>query len=460
MLTLLVCWRLIFKKKEEETTTTYTEAVTYLSSLRRFGIRPGLQRTVELLRRLGNPHQANFHVFHIAGTNGKGSVSSMIEAALRAGGYKTGLYTSPALEFFRERIQVDGQPIPEFSVARLVERVKLAVEEMTVEGLDLPTEFEVMTALAFLYYAEEGVDALVLEVGMGGRYDATNVVRCPLVTVVTNVSLDHTEVLGRTVEEIAWNKAGIIKSGVPCITGASDEAQHVLRQVAQDMGVPLIDARAPVITHSTSLHGQQIDLRVDGTTYIGLDLSLLGRHQAQNAVVALEALEAARRHGLSLSNVAIREGLRTARWPGRFEVWDADAPVPVVLDCAHNEASIAALADTLREYFPGRKAVVVLGMLADKEVAQSIQHLLPHMRAAVVTTPRSPRALAADRMAAMLPPALVEAVEPEPEKALVQAHQMLRTGELLLITGSCYVVGPVRRALVTRPLQSRPTSSC
>ena len=438
-------------KKRGETATTYREAVTYLRSLRRFGIRPGLERTVELLRRLGNPHQANFHVFHITGTNGKGSVSSMIEAVLRAGGYKTGLYTSPALELFRERIQVEGRPISESAVARLVERVKQAVEEMAVEGFEQPTEFEVTTALAFLYYAEKSVDALILEVGMGGRYDATNVVERPLVTVVTNVSLDHTDVLGRTVEQIAWNKAGIIKPGVPCITGASDEAQRVLRQEAQETGVPLIDARSAVLTHSASLHGQRVDLRVAGTAYQGLELSLLGRHQAQNATVVLETLEAARRQGLPLSDEAIREGLRSARWPGRFEVWDADASVPVVLDCAHNEASMAALAATLSEYFPGRKAVVVLGMLADKEVDQSIRQLLPHMRAAVVTTPRNARALDAVCLAAKLPQTLAAVVEPELEKALAEARRMLRAGELLLITGSCYVVGPLRRTLAGRP---------
>ncbi|MHB1956044.1 MAG: bifunctional folylpolyglutamate synthase/dihydrofolate synthase, partial [Sulfobacillus sp.] len=253
------------------------------------------------------------------------------------------------------------------------------------------------------------------------------------------------------VEQVAWNKAGIIKPGVPCITGASDKAQRVLRQEAQEMGVPLIDARSPVVTHSASLHGQRVDLRVGETVYTGLELSLLGRHQAQNAVVALEALEAARQQGLRLSDEAIREGLRSARWPGRFEVWDADAPTPVVLDCAHNEASMAALAATLSEYFPGRKAVVVLGMLADKEVDQSIRHLLPHVRAIVVTTPRNARALDAVRMAAKLPSALVAVVEPEPEKALSRARRMLRAGELLLITGSCYLVGPLRRTLAVRP---------
>lgn len=438
--------------RKEDNATTYTEAVTYLRSLHRFGIRPGLKRTVELLHRLENPHQANFQVFHITGTNGKGSVSSMIEAVLRAGGYKTGLYTSPALELFRERMQVNGKPISESTVARLVEQVKRAVEEMVAEGFDQPTEFEVTTALAFMYYAEERIDALVLEVGMGGRYDATNVVEHPLVTVITNVSLDHMDVLGRTVEQIAWNKAGIIKQGVPCITGALDEVQYVLHQVAQEVGAPLIKVRPTVLTHSASLHGQRVDLQMDGITYAGLELSLLGRHQVQNAVVALAALEAARRQGLLLSDVAIREGLRRARWPGRFEVWDAGSSFPVVLDCAHNEASMAALAATLSEYFPGHKAVVVLGMLADKDVGQSIRHLLPHVRAAVVTTPRSPRALDAVCMVAMLSPDLEAIVEPELEKALAQARQIQRAGELLLVTGSCYVVGPLRRMLVANQL--------
>ncbi len=419
-------------------------------------MRPGLQRTVELLRRLGNPHQANYHVFHITGTNGKGSVSSMVAAALRAGGYKTGLYTSPALELFRERIQIQGRPISESRVARLLTRVKLAVEAMVRAGFEQPTEFEVTTALAFLHYAEAGVDALVLEVGLGGRFDATNVVDRPLVTVVTNVSLDHMDVLGATVERIAWNKAGIIKPGVPCVTAASDGAQRVLRQEAQAMGAPLIDARSGVRAHFTSVHGQRISLRVGETVYSDLELSLLGRHQVQNAAVALQALEAARQQGLPLAEGAIREGLRSARWPGRFEVWDAEGPVPVVLDCAHNEASMAALADALREYFPDRLAVAVLGMLADKEVGPSIHHLLPRLRAAVVTTPGSPRALAAAGLAAQLPASLVVEVAPDPERALAQARRMLRAGELLLITGSCYLVGPLRRTLAARPAEAKP----
>lgn len=434
--------------------TTYSEALIYLRSLRRFGIRPGLQRTAELLRRLGNPHQANHHIFHITGTNGKGSVSSMIEAALRAGGYKTGLYTSPELELFRERIQVDRKPIAESALTRLVARVKLAVEKMSAEGYEQPTEFEVTTALAFMYFAEEEVDALVLEVGMGGRHDATNVIGHPLVTAITNVTLDHTHILGPTVEQIAWDKAGIIKPGAPCITGASDLAQGVIQQVADAVGAPLINARPTILAHLASLRGQRVDLQVGNDLYTNLELTLLGRHQVENAAVALAALDAARRQGLKLSDVAIRDGLRTARWPGRFEVIDADAVAPLVLDCAHNEAAMAALAAALSEYFPGRKAVVVLGMLADKEVGQSIRHLLPHIRAAVVTSPRNPRALTADRMAALLPPALVAAVEPEPEKALAQARRMLRAGELLLATGSCYVVGPLHRKLVVSPLQA------
>ncbi len=433
--------------QQKEEATTYAEAVTYLRSLGRFGIQPGLERTEKLLRRLGNPHQAKFHVFHITGTNGKGSVSSMVDAALRAGGYKTGLYTSPALELFRERIQVDGQPISESAVARLMEPIRLAEEEISAQGGGPVTAFEVTTALGFLHFREEGVDALVLEVGMGGRYDATNVVQRPLVTAISNVSRDHMGVLGDSIEQIAWNKAGIIKPGVPCVTGASDQAQRVLRQVSREVRGVIIDARPDVLAYYPSLSGQRIDLRVAGTTYRGLELSLLGSHQVQNAAVALATLEAARQRGLLLTEAAIREGLRTARWPGRFEVWGPDAPNPVVLDCAHNEASMAALAATLNEYFPGRKAVVVLGMLADKEVDRAIRHLLPKMRAAVLTTPQSPRALGADGLAARVPPTLVAGVEPVPERALIQARAIVPGGDLLLITGSCYLVGPLRRTL-------------
>lgn len=445
-------------RKKEETVTTFSEAMAYLRSLHRFGVRPGIERMRELLHRLGNPHHTHVPVFHITGTNGKGSVSSMVAMALRAGGYKTGVYTSPALELFRERIQVNGHPIAESAVGPLMDRIKGAGEAMASEGGEPLTAFEVTTALGFLYYAQEGIDALVLEVGMGGRYDATNVIERPWVTAVTNVSWDHMDVLGTTIEEIAWNKAGIIKPAVPCVTAASDEAQGVLRQAAEGVGAALIDARPVVLAQSPSLRGQRVDLRVAGTTYRDLEVSLLGRHQVENAAVALAALEAARRRGLSLTDAAMREGLRSARWPGRFELW-TDGLAPIVLDCAHNEASMAALAATVNEYFPGRRAIVVLGMLADKEVGPALRHIVPYMRAAVVTTPQCSRALPADQLAAKLPPGRVGAVEPEPEKAVARARRMMQGGDLLLVTGSCYLVGPVRQMLARDSLTAGPAQT-
>jgi dihydrofolate synthase/folylpolyglutamate synthase len=444
------CKALCFSQgAKEERATNYPAAIAYLQSLLRFGIVPGLERTEELLRRLGNPHQAAYPIFHITGTNGKGSVSAMVEAVLRAAGYKTGLYTSPALEHFRERIQVNREPIAEADVARLVPRVKAAVEAMVADGFEQPTEFEVTTALAFLHYAEAGIDALVLEVGLGGRYDATNVVPRPLVTAVTNVTLDHTKILGHTVEQIAWDKAGIIKPGVPCVTAAADEAQRVLQQVADEMGAPLLDARPTVQAHVRALTGQRVDLQVGDFAWTGLELGLLGDHQVQNAAVALGILMTARMQGLALSNDAIRTGLRTAHWPGRFEVIGPHATLPVVLDSAHNPAGMAALASALEQYFPGRRAVAVLGMLADKEATEALAQLVPHLRAVVATTPQSPRALAAEALAGLLPPGLVAAVEPNLQAALAQARGLVQPGDLLLVSGSTYVVGPLRQAALT-----------
>lgn len=423
----------------------YQEALAWYQTLLRFGIRPGLARTAELLRRLGNPHQGSFAIFHITGTNGKGSVSAMVESVLRAGGHKTGLYTSPGLESFRERIQVNREPIPEEAVARLTPQVKAAVTAMVADGFEQPTEFEVTTALAFCYYVEQQIDALVLEVGLGGRYDATNVIDHPLVTAITNVTLDHTNILGRTVAEIAFDKAGIIKPGVPCVTGASDEAQAVLARVAHEVGAPLLDARPEVLAHSVSLRGQRVDLQVFDNAYTGLELGLLGQHQVQNAAVAIGLLTAARQQGFEVDSAAIRAGLRTVRWPGRFEVINPTSPSPIVLDCAHNVAGTAALAEALQAYFPGRKAVAVMGMLADKEVGESLQQLVPCLRATVLTTPESPRALPAEQAAALLPAALVAGVMPEPAAALRLAKQLVQPGEILLVTGSLHVVGPLRR---------------
>ncbi|MFO7172096.1 MAG: folylpolyglutamate synthase/dihydrofolate synthase family protein [Bacillota bacterium] len=403
-------------------------------------MKPGLERTRELLRRLGDPHRAGYRVVHIGGTNGKGSTAAMVAAGLRAAGHRVGLYTSPALQRWNERIQVDGRPIADGEVAALAAEVRPAVEAMVREGYEQPTEFEVTTALAFLHYARQRVDWLVLEVGLGGRYDATNVVEDPAVTCITNVDLDHTEVLGPTHRAIAWDKAGILKPGVPCVTGATHpEALAVLRDEARRVGAPLLEVAPPPGPVAWDLTGQVADL----PGLPGARIRLLGRHQLANAACAARILQV-----LGLPEAPIRRGLAEARWPGRLEVVPGDPPV--LLDVAHNPAGAAALAQAVRDYLPGRPVVLVLGLLADKNVDGFLDALLPLARQAVAVTPDHPtRALPArDLAAALARRGVAAAVAPSPEEALRRARALCPAGGAVLVAGSHYLVGPVRSLLV------------
>jgi len=422
---------------------TYDEALAYLHSLQRFGIKPGLERTCELLRRLGHPEREIQRVIHITGTAGKGSVSAMVEAGLRAAGCRVGLYTSPPLERFTERIQVDRREIPEEQAASLIEMARQHVADMVAEGLEQPTEFEVITAAAFRYFAEQQVDWLVLEVGLGGRYDATNVVANPAATCITNIGLDHTQWLGKTHEAIAWDKAGIIKQGVPCVT-ATDHAGalQVIRDVAQAQSAPLIEVTpADWQVVSWGLDGQVVDLRGARGWYRGMRLPLLGDHQAANAAVALRVLEQA-----GVDEGAIRQGLAELVWPGRMELMKSPAGVPVLLDAAHNPAKCSALAEAVQRYFPDRRVLLVLGVLADKDAAAMVRPLLDLAAAVWVATPESPRALpAADLQVLCRGMGREAAAAPSVAGALQAALRAASPEDLVLVTGSFYTVGPARR---------------
>ncbi|HYG60545.1 MAG TPA: Mur ligase family protein, partial [Symbiobacteriaceae bacterium] len=268
---------------------TYKEAVQYLHHLQRAGVKLGLERTQELLRRVGSPQRRAGRIIHITGTSGKGSVSAMVESCLRAAGHKVGLYTSPSLERFTDRYQVDRADIPDADLARLVGQVKTHVDAMVAEGLEQPTEFEVTTVVGFLYFAEQQVDWLVLEVGVGGRFDATNVAGNAVVTCVTNVGLDHTDWLGDTEEKIAWEKAGIIKPAVPCVTGADHPgALEVFRAEAAANHAVLVEVTAADWRVARfGPEGQVVDLLGARGWYRNVTIPLLGKHQAANAALAV-----------------------------------------------------------------------------------------------------------------------------------------------------------------------------
>lgn len=426
----------------------YEQALSYLHSLQRFGMKPGLERTRELLRRLGRPDWRAGRIIHITGTSGKGSVAAMVEAGLRAAGHHVGMYTSPSLERFTDRIQVNREEIAPAELAALVAEVKPQVEAMVAEGLEQPTEFEVTTAVAFLYFANRQVDWLVLEVGLGGRFDATTAIDNPVATCITNIGLDHTDWLGKTHEAIARDKAGIIKPAVPCVTGTEHEgALEVIREIALEQNSVLMEVTdQDYRVTRVSAAGQMVDLLGARGWYWDLTLALLGRHQAANAALAVRLLELA-----GVSEAHIRQGLATVALPGRFEVRELPGGVTLVLDAAHNPAKCEALAEAVRAYFPSRAVTLVLGVLADKNVTEMVRPLLSLAETVWVTTPESPRRLEASDLAAVCAGlGRPVRIEPSVPRAVAEALESCREGQVVLITGSFYTVGPARRHLLVQ----------
>jgi dihydrofolate synthase/folylpolyglutamate synthase len=423
----------------------YNEAIAYLHSLQRFGLKPGLTRTRELLRRLGRPDRRAGRIIHITGTSGKGSVAALVESALRAAGYKVGLYTSPSLERFTERMQINRTEIAEAELAGLVAEVKPHVEAMVAEGLEQPTEFEVTTVVAFLYFARHAVDWLVLEVGLGGRFDATTAAESPVITCITNIGLDHVEWLGSTEEQIAWDKAGIIKPAVPCVTGTDHAgALAVIRAEALAQNAPLLEVTgADVRITAYGPEGQVVDLLGARGWYRDVQLRLLGDHQAMNAALALRILELA-----GIDEPAIRRGFRAVSWPGRLELLSVPGGKAVLLDAAHNTAKCAALARAVQQYFPGRRVRLVLGVLADKRVAEMLPPLLQVADRVWAVTPESPRRLEAPALAEICRSLGVDAqVSASIPAAVDAALAGAGPADLVLVTGSFYTVGPARRHL-------------
>lgn len=417
---------------------TYTEALTYINGVRWLGSKPGLERITELLRRLGDP-QKKLKYVHIAGTNGKGSCAALCASVLRAAGYRTGLYTSPYLWRFNERMQINGKMIEDETLAAVVERLRPHADAME----DHPTEFEMMTAAALLWYAEERCDIVVLEVGLGGRLDATNVIESPEVSVIMNIGLDHTEILGDTLEKIAAEKAGIVKPGCPCVLYEQSEGvTRVVREICAERGAPLRIADFSAIEPAfDSLEGQVFSYR--GTSYA---IPLLGEHQLKNAAVAIEAMEVLRGRGWKIGRDALEHGLYAVSWPARFELL-RDEP-PFVLDGGHNVQCAATVADNLRRYFPDRRRILLLGVLADKDYEGMLDTLAPAADAFVCVTPDSPRALPAAELAARLarfgkPATVCESIAEGVSEAQMQAGE----DAVVCAVGSLYMAGEIRACM-------------
>ena len=406
---------------------TYPQALDYLSGIRMFGQKLGLDTMRELTRRLGNP-QDKLRFIHIAGTNGKGSVAAMCHAVLTAVGHKAGLYTSPHLVSFCERIQINGQPIAEADVARLIEQIKPHCEALAAdEQFREPTLFEVATALALQYFAEQQCEVIVWETGLGGRLDATSCVT-PLVSVITNIALDHQQWLGDTLEKIAAEKAGIIKRDVPVVTAAeAPEARRVIEATAARLEAPLTFVDAAAIA------------RLEGP------VGLRGAHQRTNAALALATLNVLREK-LPAGTDAIRRGLATVQWPGRMQLLDRTPGRQLLLDGAHNVAGIEALCAALRSDFAGHEFALVLGILRDKDWEAMVHRIAPLARRILVPAFTSERALPATDLAAACRHANPRA---DVTECASVADALAATADqpLTVAAGSLYFVGSVLETL-------------
>ncbi len=437
----------------------YQKTLDWIHATSRFGSKLGLERILRLLTILGNPQNQVKHL-HVAGTNGKGSVTSMLASALYAAGYRTGMYISPYLEDFRERISLNGKMISKEALVRVAQSVKSAVGQVIDEGYDEPTEFEIVTAAAFLYYAQEACDYVALEVGLGGRFDATNVVT-PLVSVITTISYDHTDRLGDTLEKIAFEKAGIIKPGVPVVTGAVEpEPFGVISRIARENGCSLttvgeVGSGTQVTWNevSRSLDGQVIDVFGPGFEYRGLRIPLLGKHQQQNAAIAVAALEATMatsRSPIHIDRKAIAAGINRTVWPGRLEVLSKN-PL-VILDGAHNPAGAKVLSEAMRDV-PRRNLICVYGILGDKSYPEATSYIVPMCDKMILTTPDTPRALEPAVLKTEVelhigqstnPSAKEIIIEPDMARAFDLALGEAGRDDAILCCGSLYLVGPLR----------------
>ncbi|HSK76957.1 MAG TPA: folylpolyglutamate synthase/dihydrofolate synthase family protein [Thermoanaerobaculia bacterium] len=414
------------------------DPLTLLSRLEASGIRLGLEKTRQLLAALGDP-QRRFPAVLVAGTNGKGSTSALLAAMAEAAGYRTGLYTSPHLETVEERLRIDGRAIEPGRLGALLERI-VGTSERT-EGTP-PTYFEALTVAAFLFFAEAEVDLAVVEVGLGGRLDATNLCD-PILSVITPIAFDHQEFLGNTLAAIAREKAGILRPGRPALVWIEDaEPAEAVRESAALVGARLAFASDEVEIEKIEplgWNGQAVRLRTPVRRY-DLCLALVGDHQAKNLGLAVRAAEI-----LEISAEAIAAGAAAARWPGRIEAVDLPGGQRSVLDAAHNESGAAVLTAFLERM--GERVDFLFGVLADKDYARMIELLAPHARSWVLTTPQSPRAKDPAELAALLAGQEV-VVEPDPEKALDRALAL--GSKTLVACGSIFLIGEIRKGLRER----------
>ena len=445
----------------------YKETLQWIHGIGRFGIKPGLERMEALLEKMGKPHD-ELRFVHIAGTNGKGSTAAMLASIAKAGGYRAGLYTSPYLMKFNNRIGINGEDISADKLVYLANRLKPIVEEIAEDPqLGQPTEFEVVTTLALSYYAMEEPDIVVMEVGLGGRLDATNVIT-PILSVITNVSLDHTHVLGSTVKEIAGEKAGIIKNKVPVISASDDVVvDDVIVKVSAEMNAPVYkvlseDSKDPFNTkvgrkapdrfffygnRKIVPEGQLFSFKGFSGELEDIFIPLRGDYQIKNAATALAATQILVRSGFKLPEKTIKEGLKNVRWPGRMEVLN-NKPL-VVIDGAHNPAAVSNLVRGINEHFNYRNMILVMGIMEDKDCMEIMNEIVPHAERLILTRPEMDRSADPNALKEYVEKnfTLKVTVKPQIDKALEFAFKCAKEEDIILVTGSFYTISEAREQL-------------
>jgi len=420
----------------------YEESLNWLNSFERFGIKLGLERIDHIVKKLGNPHN-NYKIIHVAGTNGKGSVCRFLASILTTSGYKVGVYLSPHLQRFSERMSVDDKEIQDEKLAALAGKIKPIVDEMIKNG-NTPTFFEIVTAIAFQYFSDEGVDFAVVEVGLGGKYDATNIVQ-PMLSVITNISLEHTDILGKTIKDIALQKAGIIKENVPVNTAAKGDALLVIKNVAEEKNskIHIIDEKRWKRVYFDT-QGQEFIIKGELADY-SVKTSMLGKHQGENIALAIVSIENIQMNGVYIPEASVIDGISKATNPGRLELVGHDPFI--LLDGAHNPDGMKTLKRTLDEDFGYDELVLVLGILADKDITSIISTIVPLADTIILTKSHNSRACEPMKLKEMIEKSgykkkiVVKDLIPD---SIEYAKSIANKADLICVTGSLFTIGEAK----------------
>ncbi len=416
----------------------YKKCIDWLNSFEKFGIKLGLERIKHICKKLGNP-QNSYKIVHVGGTNGKGSVCRFLESALVTSGYKVGTYTSPHLQRFSERIVVNKKEISEAEIVKLVEKIKPKIDEMTNEN-NTPTYFEIVTAMAFQYFKDKNVDFAIIEVGLGGRYDATNIVN-PMVTIITNVSYEHQNILGDKIEEISFEKAGIIKKEIPIITAATGKALDVIKKISLENNstITIIDSNSRKKIRN-GLDFQEYQVNGSFKEY-NVKTSMIGNHQGENVAITITAIETLQMNGVYITDESIIESFLKTNNPGRMEIVGFK-PI-ILLDGAHNVAGMTSLKISLKENFLYKKLILIIGILSDKDIQAILDIITPVADIIIVTKSQTSRAFDPFLLKDMIGKKEV-IVKEKIYDAIKYAKTIAKHNDLICITGSLYTVGEAR----------------